>query len=64
MCERNSPAKNDASTGCVRETLQINMKPEKLPWFKKKEKKKKKREQGMCKRNSHDQNFKKPLWDV
>ena len=27
MCKRNSPDKNEASTGCVRETPQIKMKP-------------------------------------
>ena len=36
MCKRNSPDKNEAIMGCVRETLQIKMKPawgvaEKLP---------------------------------
>ena len=27
ICKRNSPDKNEASTGCVRETPQIKMKP-------------------------------------
>ena len=27
MCKRNSPDKNEANTGCVRETPQIKMKP-------------------------------------
>ena len=27
MCKRNSPDKNEASTGCVRETPEIKMKP-------------------------------------
>ena len=41
MCKRNSPNKNEAITGCVRETPQIKMKPErdvseKLRRFKKK----------------------------
>ena len=27
MCKRNSPDKNEASTGCVRETPLIKMKP-------------------------------------
>ena len=27
MCKRNSPDKNEASMGCVRETPQIKMKP-------------------------------------
>ena len=27
MCKRNSPAKNEGSRGCVRETPQIKMKP-------------------------------------
>ena len=27
MCKRNSPETNEASTGCVRETPQIKMKP-------------------------------------
>ena len=27
MCKRNFPHKNEASTGCVRETPQIKMKP-------------------------------------
>ena len=27
MCKRNSPDKNEASTGCVRETPPINMNP-------------------------------------
>ena len=40
MCKRNSPDKNEASTGCVRETPHRKMKPawdveEKLPRLKK-----------------------------
>ena len=27
MCKRDSPDKNEASTGCVRETPQIKIKP-------------------------------------
>ena len=27
MCKRNSPHENEASTGCVRETAQIKIKP-------------------------------------
>ena len=46
MCKRNSPDKNEASAGCVRETPCIKIKAardvqEKLPRFKKKKKKKK-----------------------
>ena len=51
MCKRTSPGKNEASTGCVRETHQVKIKPawdveEKLPRLKKKKIKK------------------KPAWDV
>ena len=28
MCKRNSPDKNEASSGCVRETPRMKMKPE------------------------------------
>ena len=41
MCKRHSPDKNEASTGCVRETTQIS---------------KKRRQHGMCQRNSPDKN--------
>ena len=46
MCKRNFPQKNEASTGCVRETPQVKIKPaldveEKIPTLKKKKKKKK-----------------------
>ena len=56
MCKRNSTDKNEPSTGCVRVTPQIKMKPardvqEKLPKFNKTKKKKKKKK-------------KKPAWDV
>ena len=27
MCKRNSPSKNEANTGCVRETPRMKMKP-------------------------------------
>ena len=51
MCERNSTDKNEPSTGCVRVTPQIKMKPardvqEKLPKFNKTKKKKKKASMG------------------
>ena len=50
MCKRNSPDKNEASTGCVRETPQIKIKPawdveEKLPTLKR-------------------ERERKPAWDV
>ena len=44
-CKRNSPDKNEASTGCVRETPQM---------FKTKQKKQK--QHVMCKRNSSKEN--------
>ena len=40
MCKRNSPDKNEPSTGCVRETLPIKIN--------------KINQHGMCKRNSQD----------
>ena len=43
MCKRNFPDKNEASTGCVRETLQKNKKNKNI---------KKISQLGMCKRNS------------
>ena len=48
MCKRNSPDKNEASTGCVIETPQIKMNPaqdvwENSPIYPKKKKKKKKK---------------------
>ena len=60
MCKRNSPDKNEASAGCVRETPQIEKKKKilksQLGMCKKKEKKEKHSHHGMCKRNSPDKN--------
>ena len=44
MCKRNSPDKNESSTGCVRDTPQINMK---AVWDVNSQS-----QHGMCKRNS------------
>ena len=62
MCKRNSPDRNKASTGCVRETPRIKMKPagdveEKLPRLKTKQTNKKGRVREnphikLCKKNS------------
>ena len=64
MCMRNSPDKNEASTGCVKETPQIKIKSawemeEKLPRFKKK---KKKDSMGRVRETPHIKI--KPVWDV
>ena len=48
MCKRNYPDKNEASTGCVRETPEIKIK---------------RNQHGMCKRNSLDKKT-KPARDV
>ena len=69
MCKRNFPDKNEASTGCVRETPQIKNKKisqhglckrispgkKELPKFKIK-KLNKKSQHGMCKRNTPQKN--------
>ena len=53
MCKRNSPDKNEASTGCVRETPQIKRERETKAKPKTKQKKKNKQpKNGICKRNS------------
>ena len=59
MCKRNSPDKNEASSGCVRETPEIKMKQARDVYDKKREreretttKNKQKNDNGICKRNS------------
>ena len=53
MCKRNSLDKNEASTGCVRETPQIKRERETKAKTKTKQKKKNKQpKNGICKRNS------------
>ena len=52
MCKRNFPDKNQASTGCVRQTPLI------------KNKIKKGNQNGICKRNSLDKKRNKPALDV
>ena len=61
MCKRNSPDKNEASTGCVRETPQIKIKSawemeEKLPRLKKEA------STGRVRETPHIKI--KPAWDV
>ena len=51
MCKRNSPDKNEVSTGCVRETPQIKRERDKSK-NKNKTKKEKQPKNGICKRNS------------
>ena len=55
MCKRNSPDKNEASTGCVRETPPIKNKT-KQHGMCKKNYTDKKIQQGMCTRISPDKN--------
>ena len=73
MCKRNSPHKNKASTGCVRETHLIKKKKRKKGKKKRREKKKKKpaelkkkkekrkkSQHGTCKRKSLDKSESSP----
>ena len=64
MCKRNSPDKNEASTGCVRETPQIKRERQKQKQKQKRDKSKKNKQpkNGICKRNSPNKN--KPARDV
>ena len=62
MYKRNSQYKNEASTGCVRETPLIKTETStgcarETPQIKKRKKKKEKSQNGMCKRNTPQKKF-------
>ena len=56
MCKRNSPDKNEANTGCARETPQIIFFKKRTWDIKEKLHAEKQSQHGMCKRNSLDKN--------